>query len=216
MHRARLLGIPGEDLAHVSHYFKDPHLYFRRRVLIVGGKNSAIEAAIRLYRVSAEVTVSYRRADVDESRIKYWLLPEFRGLVKGGHIRFEPETLPVRIMPDGVALTRVDSQGGATGSPFDVEADDVLLLTGYEMDGSLLAGAGVDLSGAQLAPVFNPRTMETNVPGLYVAGTATAGTQHRFRVFIENCHAHGPRIAAHILGREAPSAPDVVVQAPES
>jgi thioredoxin reductase (NADPH) len=186
-------------------------------VLIVGGKNSAIEAAIRLYRVGAEVTVSYRRADVDESRIKYWLLPEFRGLVKAGHIRFEPKTMPVMLSPVGATLTRLDSEGAATGSPFDVAADDVLLLTGYEMDGSLLAGAGVELSGAQLAPVFNPRTMETNVPGLYVAGTATAGTQHRFRVFIENCHAHGPRIAAHILGREAPeSGHENVTQAPES
>jgi thioredoxin reductase (NADPH) len=217
MHRARLLKIPGEDLPQVSHYFKDPHLYFRRRVLIVGGKNSAVEAAIRLYRVGAQVTISYWRDRFDEARIKYWLLPEIKGLIKSGHIRFEPLTLPRSIDSNGAALQRLDGAGGATGSPFEVPADDILLLTGYEMDGCLLASAGVELSGPQLAPTFNPRTMETNVPGLYVAGTATAGTQERFRIFIENCHEHGPRIAAHILGRTAPDLkPEVPVQALES
>jgi thioredoxin reductase (NADPH) len=217
MHRPRRLNIPGEDLPQVSHYFKDPHLYFRRRVLIVGGKNSAVEAAIRLYRVGAQVTISYRRAEFDEPRIKYWLLPEIKGLIKSGHIRREAPTMPVAITTAGATLTRLNTDGQPAGAAFEVHADDILLLTGYEMDGTLLAAAGVELSGPQLAPTFNPRTMETNVPGLYVAGTATAGTQQRFRVFIENCHHHGPQIAAHILGQAAPEpAPETPVQALES
>jgi bacillithiol disulfide reductase len=216
MHRPRRLNVPGEDLPHVSHYFRDPHLYFRRRVLVVGGKNSAVEAAIRLYRVEAKVTISYRGAVFDEARIKYWLLPEIKGLIKAGHIRFEPMTIPAAITPQGATMARLDG-GAKAQAQFDVPADDVLLLTGYEMDGGLLEGAGVQLAGPQRAPVFNPGTMETNVPGLYVAGTATAGTQQRFRVFIENCHEHGPRIAAHILGGTPPEpAPERPAQALET
>ncbi len=212
MHRPRMLRVPGEDLPHVSHYPQDPHRYFGRRVLIVGGKNSAVEAAIRLWRVGARVAISYRRQAFDPDRIKYWLLPEIKGLIKGGHIAFHASTVPVEIRPGRVLLAAAPDPPDAlfTGkghTPLaveQVEADDVLLLTGYEMDASLLEAAGVELVGNQRAPRFDPRTMETNVPGLYVAGTATAGTQQRFRVFIENCHDHAQRIASHILGRAAP------------
>ena len=200
MHRPRLLGIPGEDLKHVSHYFQDPHLYFRRRVLIVGGKNSAVEAAIRCWRAGAEVAMSYRRAELDPDRIKYWLLPEIKGLIKAGHIGWWPSTVPRLITPTGVTLAAV---GG--GETREVPADCVLLLTGYEMDPSLLESAGVELVGEGRAPRHNPRTMETNIPGLFVASTAVAGTQLRYRHFIENCHTHAPRIAAAITGREAPA-----------
>jgi thioredoxin reductase (NADPH) len=217
MHRPRLVSIPGEDLPHVSHYLQDPHLYFGRRVLIVGGKNSAVEAAIRLHRVGARVTLSYRKAEFDEVRIKYWLLPEIKGLIKAGRIRFEGRTAPASISQSGARLARLDERGEPAGEELEVEADSVLLLTGYEMDGSLLSNAGVELTGLQNAPVFDPRTMETNVTGLYVAGTATAGTQRRFRVFIENCHDHGARIAAHITGKEAPEpSPSAAIQSLES
>ncbi len=202
MHRPRMLHVPGEDLPHVSHYLQDPHRYFGRRVLIVGGKNSAVEAAIRLWRVGADVSISYRREEFDPERIKYWLLPEIKGLIKSGKVAFHPRTVPVEITPRAVTLRAPD----APGPRLEVAADDALLLTGYEMDGSLLEGAGVELVGDQRVPRFDPRTMETNVPGLYVAGTATAGTQKRFRVFIENCHDHAERIAAHILGRTPPEA----------
>ncbi len=68
MHRPRLIGAPGEDLPHVSHFLADPHIYFQQRVLIVGGRNSAAEAAIRLYRAGARVTLSCRNAELPESR----------------------------------------------------------------------------------------------------------------------------------------------------
>lgn len=210
MHRARLLGIPGEDLPHVSHYLREPHEYFRRRALIVGGRNSAVEAAIRLFRTGASVAVSYRRAEFDGERIKYWLLPEIRHLVKTGQIAFHPQTVPTAISPTAVRLT------STTGVASEIAADSVLLLTGYEMEGSLLAAAGVELTGENRAPTFNPRTMETNVPGLFIAGTAAAGTQHRFKLFIENCHMHAERIVAAITGAAAPGAEREFAGPPES
>ncbi|HYE60443.1 MAG TPA: NAD(P)-binding domain-containing protein [Phycisphaerales bacterium] len=208
MHRPRLLNIPGEDQPNVSHYFQDPHVYFGRRILIVGGKNSAVEAAIRCYRAGARVTISYRGAEFDDKRVKYWLLPELKGLIKDGHIAFLPQTLPTAINATRVELARTDANGQPTPGTLTHEADDILLLTGYEMDGSLLAAAGVTLHGLQHAPTFDRRTMETNVPRLYVAGTATAGTQSRFRVFIENCHDHALKIAAHLTGRTPPREPE--------
>jgi thioredoxin reductase (NADPH) len=194
MHRPRMLGIPGEDLHHVSHYFRDPHEYYRRRVLIIGGRNSAVEAAIRCYRAGAFVTISHRRAEFDAERIKYWLLPEIKHLIKTGAITHHPLTVPREISPTAVTLDRA-------GERIEVQADAVLALTGYEMDGSLLERAGVELQGEGRAPKHNPRTMETNIPGLYIAGTAAAGTQFRFKLFIENCHVHVERITAAILGR---------------
>jgi thioredoxin reductase (NADPH) len=199
MHRPRLLNIPGEDLPHVSHYFQDPHLYFRRRVLIVGGRNSAVEAAIRCHRVGANVAISYRQNRFDPDRIKYWLLPEINWLISKGHVAFFPETTPVAITPSGVRLR------GRDGGEREAPADTVLLLTGYEQDSTLFEQAGVELEGENRSPRHNPHTMETNVPGLYVAGTAAAGTQHRFKLFIETAHVHVNRILAAITGQSEPA-----------
>ncbi len=210
MHRPRLLNIPGEDLPHVSHYFRDPHEYFRRRVLIIGGRNSAIEAAIRLVRIGAGVALSYRGESFDKERIKYWLWPEFSSWVKSGRIALHVATMPERITPSHVTLR------DAAGARRDVEADDVLALIGYEMDTSLLEGAGVEVRGEARAPRFNPDTMQTNIDGLFVAGTATAGTQRRFRVFIENCHDHAERIAATIVGKPPPRMNSTSIELPES
>jgi thioredoxin reductase (NADPH) len=210
MHRPRLLHIPGEDLPHVSHYLAEPHRYFGRRVLIVGGRNSAVEAAIRLHRLGAEVFMSYRRAEFDAERIKYWLLPEIKHLIKTGAIQWRPSTMVRSIGPAGVTLAPASG-----GDSSEVPADDVLLLTGYEMDPRLLEAAGVELVGEGRAPRHNPRTMETNIPGLFVAGTASAGTQIRFRTFIENCHNHAARILAAIRG-ERPPADEAGPAMPES
>lgn len=196
LHRPRRLNIPGEDLPHVSHYFGDPHDYFRRRVLIVGGRNSAVEAAIRLYRVGADVAVSYRQDRFDPERIKYWLLPEINWLIDKRKIGFHPRTRPVEITPGAVTLESID-----TGDRTHVPADAVLLLTGYEQDPTLFESLGIELVGPERAPRHDHVTMQTNVPGIYVAGTATGGTQSRFKVFIENCHAHVPRIVRAITGR---------------
>jgi len=197
--RPRPLDIPGADLPHVSHYFADPHLYFRRRVLIVGGRNSAIEAAIRCHRVGARVALSYRRAHLDPKDIKYWLFPEIEALLKAGHVAAHLDTVPIKITPTAVTL---QSPGGQTR---DVPADVVLLLVGYMADMTLARLAGVELRQPGDKPAFNPLTMETNVPGVYLAGTAIGGTQERYRVFIENCHSHVPRILAALTGRPLPA-----------
>src|SRR5688572_19472607 len=204
----RRLDIPGEDLPHVSHYFNDPHTYFRQRLLIVGGKNSAVEAALRCFNAGAHVSISYRREKLPEKSIKYWLLPEINHLIAKGRMTAYFQSAPLAIAPAHVTLSRGNER-------FDVPADFVLLLTGYVQDQTLLKLAGVELGGPCSAPVFDERTMETNVPGLYVAGTATGGTQDRYTVFIENCHVHVERILNALQG-VAPPPPPVPIEQPES
>jgi thioredoxin reductase (NADPH) len=208
-HAPRRLGIPGEDLPHVSHYFESPHAYFRQDLLVVGGRNSAVEAALRCWHTGARVTLSYRRDEFDRDRVKYWLLPELLGRIERGEIACRYGTEPVEITPGETVLRRSD------GETFAVRSDFVLLLTGYVADLGLLARAGVRLGAEDGAPVFDERTMETNVPGLFVAGTTTAGTQETYRVFIENCHVHARRIAAAVCG-ETPPPPPVTLSTPES
>lgn len=200
LHRPRLLGIPGEDLPHASHYLRDPHEYFGQRVVIVGSRNSAVEAAIRLHRVGARVSLCCRAAAFDRARIKYWLLPEMEWLIKSGRVGFHPGVRPVAVLPEGVRVARPEG-----GGQFVVEGDAVLLLTGYVQDPSLFERAGVSLVGPERAPLHNPRTMQTNVDGLYVIGTASAGTQSRFRSFIETCHVHVERVLRAIRGQPPPA-----------
>ncbi len=205
----RRLGIPGEDLPHVSHYFDEPHRYFRRRLLVVGGKNSAVEAALRCWHAGADVTISYRGGRFPEGSVKYWLLPEIEGRIARGEITCHYETVPAAVTRTQARLTRAD------GTALEVRCDFVLLLTGYHADMTLFRKVGVRLSDDGDVPAFDPTTMETNVPGLYVAGTATAGTQSSFQVFLENCHVHVDRIVASLTG--APPPPDPSPRArPES
>ena len=196
------LHIPGEDLPHVSHYFRDPHDYFRKRLLIVGGKNSAAEAALRCWRAGAHVTVSYRRARMDKDRVKHWILPDLEAQFEAGTIGFLPETTPIEITPGHVTLARtVDTL--PTADTFPHETDFVLLNTGFHGDQTLLKMAGVTLHGENRIPIFDPETMQTDVPGLYLAGTVAAGVQQRYSLFIENCHEHTSKIVRAITGQEA-------------
>ncbi|MEN0019319.1 MAG: NAD(P)-binding domain-containing protein [Planctomycetota bacterium] len=210
MHRARTIGVAGEHLPHVSHYLEDPHRYFGRRVLIVGAKNSAVEAAIRLFRAGAHVTMSYRGEAFDSKRVKYWLKPEIEWLIKQGHIEWQPHTVPVEITTGSVTLAGYDTHSGKmTDARSTVEADDVLLLTGYAQDQSLFETLGITCEGSAARPVHDAATMETNVPGVFVAGTACAGDMTRATHFIENCHVHAERIAAAIAGERAHDADTV-------
>jgi thioredoxin reductase (NADPH) len=204
----RRLNVPGEDLPHVSHYFQDPHEFFHKKLLIVGGKNSAVEAALRCQAGGTDVSISYRRDTLPERSIKYWLLPEINWLIKSNRIRAYFHSSPIEITPTHVRLSR-------GGEAFDVPADFVLLLIGYAQDTTLLKLAGVELAGAANTPVFDERTMETNVPGIFVAGTAVGGTQDRFTVFIENCHVHVERIMNALSGAAPPAQPAAIAE-PES
>lgn len=200
MHHPRLLDIPGEDLPHVSHLLDEPQKYFRQNLLIVGGKNSAIEAALRCERAGANVTLSYRGGSFDEDAIKYWLMPEIKALIKHHQIPFHPRTVPVAITPDTVTLASVDDNRQTQSVP----ADFVLLLTGYTQDKSLFESAGVTLVGENRAPQHDPHTMMTDVPNLYVAGTAAAGTQNAFKLYIENSHPHVTKIITALTGSPPP------------
>jgi thioredoxin reductase (NADPH) len=195
MHRPRLLGIPGEELPHVSHYFVEPHRYFGQKLLVIGGKNSAIEAAVRCQRAGAHVTISYRREDFDPKRVKFWLLPEIRSMLRDNRVRAIPSSSPVEIRKGSTLL---QTPGGIE----EVAADFVLLMTGYEQDTSLLEAAGVALGGEDRVPQFDEATMETNVPGLFLAGTAIAGSPvGRVQIIVEDCHVHVGRIMSTILNR---------------
>ncbi len=195
------LGVHGEDLPHVSHVLADPHTYFRRDVLVVGGRNSAVEAALRLYHAGACVTMCYRGRSF-RNGVKYWLRPEIENLVERARIKAYFETVPIVILSDRVEL-RADG-----GDHIEVPADFVLLMIGYVADMSLFRQVGVELNGEREVPSYDKQTMQTNVPGLFVAGTAIAGTQRSgVRVFLENCHVHVDRIVAAITGAAPPPEP---------
>lgn len=208
---ARRLGIPGENQENVHHAFQDPHLYFHNRVLIVGGRNSAVEAALRCHHAGARVAISYRRSGFDPAHIKYWLYPEITGLTNSGRIAGHFNTQPLCIDGDSVTLSNT-----LTGQVSEVRTDFVLALIGFHADMTLERMAGVELEGEAEIPRVNPQTMETNVPGVFVAGTATGGTQDQFRIFIENCHNHAERIVAALTGRQAQETPVDDMGRPES
>jgi len=186
------LGIPGEDLPHVSHYYTDAHPYFRQRVVIVGGKNSAAEAALELFRGGAQVTLVHRRAALGDS-IKYWVKPDIENRIKEGSIAARFESRVVEIRQTEVIIERK----GATES---IPAEGVFLLTGYHPDVELMRRAGIECHPESLTPTLNPETFESNVPNLFIAGGAVAG-RNTGNIFIENGRFHGERIVKVIADR---------------
>jgi thioredoxin reductase (NADPH) len=189
---ANRLGIPGEDLPHVSHYYTEPHAYFRKPVVIVGGKNSAAEAALDLFRNGSRVTLVHRRTALGES-IKYWVKPDIDNRIAEGSIPALFETTVVEIRPTTVVVSRA-------GQVRELPADAVFLLTGYRSDAALLQASGVEIDPATCGPVHNPETFETNVPGLFVVGAVVAGVQSG-RIFIENGRFHGQVAVKNIVER---------------
>ena len=188
------LGIPGEELPHVRHYYGDPHAHYRQRVLVVGGKNSAAIASLELYRAGAQVTLVHRGAALSD-RIKYWIRPDIDNRIKEGSVRAHFESRVVEIRPTSAVVE------SAAGERTEVPTDAVLLLTGYHPDFDLLQRAGVEL-GPRREPIFNPDTMETNAPGLFVAGGLVGGLDTG-AIFIENGRFHGERIVRTVKGNLA-------------
>jgi thioredoxin reductase (NADPH) len=193
-----LLGVPGEDLPHVRHYYDEPHPYYRERVVIVGGKNSACEAALELYRNGAHVTMVHRGPALGDS-VKYWVKPDIENRIRAGQITARFNAQVVEIRPTEVVAEEV-------GVRSTIAADSVLLLTGYRADPEFLRRAGVEVNHETAEPRYDPQTFETNVPNLFVAGGQQAG-KRTGTVFIENGRFHGDRIARVIAERFSPSLP---------
>ncbi len=190
-----LLGVPGEDLPKVSHYYREPYAHAGTDVLVVGGKNSAVEAALDLHRHGARVTIAVRGGSFGAS-VKYWLRPDIENRVKEGSIRALFDTTVARI-EEGAAV--LEGKSGTVTLPNDF----VYALTGYRPDFPFLRGLGIGIT-EDLEVVHDAGTMETSVPGLYVAGVVAAG-RHIGRLFIENGRAHAATIVAHVLaGRGSP------------
>jgi thioredoxin reductase (NADPH) len=186
------IGVPGEELPHVSHYYVEAHAYYGRRVVVVGGKNSAALAALDLYRNGASVTLLHRRASLSDS-IKYWIRPDIENRLKEGSIskRFE-----ARVVEIGEHAVTIECPKGRE----ELAADAVFLLTGYHPDRRLLEGAGVRVDPATFVPEHDPQTFETHVSGLFVAGAMVSGNMTN-RIFIENGRFHGEAIVGAIRGR---------------
>jgi thioredoxin reductase (NADPH) len=186
------LGVPGEDLPHVFHYYDEPHPYYRKRVVVVGGKNSAAIAALELHRAGAAVTLVHRRAELARS-IKYWIKPDIDNRIQEGVIAARFGAQVVEIRPETVVL---ESAAGRETLP----ADAVFLMTGYTPDVGLLRDAGVAIDEATLQPAHDQDTFETNVPGLFIAGALASGRETS-RIFIENGRFHGEAIVKAIVAR---------------
>lgn len=186
------LGVPGEELPHVAHYYTEPHGYFRKDVVVVGGKNSAAIAALELFRAGARVTLVHRGAQLAES-IKYWIRPDILNRIQEGSIPALLETSVREIRPGRVL---VEGPGG----PQELPADQVLLLTGYHPDPRLLQEAGVRVDAETLVPVHDPETLETNARGVYLAGSVASG-RHTSRIFIETGRFHGEAIVRTICAK---------------
>ncbi|WEG11396.1 YpdA family putative bacillithiol disulfide reductase [Pullulanibacillus sp. KACC 23026] len=186
------MGIPGEALPHVFHYFKEAHPYFDCDVTVIGGKNSAVDAALELNKAGARVTVLYRGSEYSES-IKPWILPEFNSLVKSGEVNMIFNASIKEITEETVKFE-------VAGQTYDQKCDFVFAMTGYHPDHSLLKEMGINIDAETGRPFFNPETMETNVPHLFIAGVIAAGNNAN-EIFIENGRFHGERIAETIIKR---------------
>jgi len=179
------LGIPGEDLPHVSHYYTEPHEFWRREVVVIGGNNSAAEAALDLYRAGAYVTLVHRRSELGRG-IKYWVRPDIENRIKAGQIRGLFETRVTRIEPLKVWVENHESE-------HEIRADQVFALIGYHPDFDFLRSLGIQLDPETNKPAFNPETLESNVPGLFLAGVVIGGNATN-DIFIENGRFHGKQI----------------------
>jgi thioredoxin reductase (NADPH) len=180
------LGVPGEDLPHVSHYGAEPHLLSGLDVVIVGGKNSAIESALLFFRAGARVTLVYRRDQLKPS-VKYWLRPDFENRVKAGEIRALFGTEVGEITPTAVVVR------GPDGSVERLRADRVFALTGYHPDFTLFDRIGIGYDRETGRAEINPDTLESSVPGVFLAGSVAAGYKIG-EVFIENGRYDGEKI----------------------
>jgi thioredoxin reductase (NADPH) len=193
---ANQLGLPGEELPKVSHYYAEAHPYYDTDVLVIGGKNSAAIAALDLWRHGARVTLAYRGAQLHH-HVKYWIKPDLENRIKNGDIVAYFNTVVQEIGIDYVVI--VTPRG-----PIRLKNDFVLALIGYHPDYDFLRSMGIELSDEQCRPVCDPVSLESNVPGIYVAGVIVAGSRTN-EIFIENGRFHGKQIADDLKRKLRPA-----------
>ncbi|MFB6465980.1 YpdA family putative bacillithiol disulfide reductase [Cytobacillus sp. Hz8] len=187
------MNVPGEDLPKVFHYFKEAHPFFNKDVVVVGGKNSSVDATIELVKAGARVTVIYRGSEYSPS-IKPWILPEFDSLIRHGIVRMEFQANIKEIQEESVIYVK-------DGQEYQIKNDFVFAMTGYHPDHSFLQTMGINVDFHTGRPVYNEETMETNVSGIFIAGVIAAGNNAN-EIFIENGRFHGGQIAAAIQSKE--------------
>jgi len=185
------LGVPGEDLSHVSHYYKEPHEFWNRDVVVIGGKNSAAEAALDLFRSGARVTLVHRGKELGSS-IKYWVRPDIENRIKAGQIKALFDARVEEITKAEVILEHHHRQKR-------LPAKQVFALTGYHPDYAFIESLGVKLDAETRKPALDPKTLESNVPGVHLAGVVTGG-RHTGEIFIENGRFHGKQIIDALKG----------------
>jgi thioredoxin reductase (NADPH) len=189
------LEVPGEDLPKVSHYYKDPHFYASQKLAVVGASNSAVDAALECWRKGAEVTMIVRGPEIGQ-RVKYWVRPDILNRIEEGSIRAFFDSTISEIRPREILIQTPDGEK-------TLPNDFVLALTGYQPNFTFLQEAGIQLSDDEKRlPSYDPATMETNVPGLYLAGVICGGMEtHKW--FIENSRQHAGIIIQDILKKKA-------------
>ncbi len=186
----RNLGVAGEELSWVHNRYMEPYRHFGEQVVVVGGGNSAAEAALDLWRAGAEVTLVHRGNELKPS-VKYWLKPDVENRISEGALEAHFDSRVVSFGDQAVQVTQ-------SGQQLNLRADAAYVLIGYEPDVSLQREAGVELNSETLVPVFDPESCESNIAGLYIAGTLQAGRDTN-RIFIENSRIHSVRIVRHLV-----------------
>jgi thioredoxin reductase (NADPH) len=185
-----LLGVKGEHLPKVTHYYNDPHFYAFQKVLVIGANNSAVDAALETWRKGAEVTMVIRQGEIGE-RVKYWVRPDIVNRIKEGSIKAYFHSSITEIREESVDIETADGK-------LTIANDRVIAMTGYQPDLSFLENLGVQLSDDEIRqPSYNPKTHETNIKGIYLAGVICGG-MNTHSLFIENSREHAEKIIAHI------------------
>ena len=186
-HAPNYLNVPGEDLPKVKHYYKEPYPFYEQDILVVGGGNSSVECALEIYRSGGRVTMVHFLDQID-SGVKPWIVPDIQNRLKNGEIKAYWEHRVTEIHPTSVVLCKKDSN-----ETIEIPNDWVFAMTGWRPDREFLATLGVTIDEETGIPCHNTETMETDVPGIYVAGVLAAGYNAN-KIFIENGKLHGAKI----------------------
>jgi thioredoxin reductase (NADPH) len=198
-HEPSYLGVPGEDLPKVRHYYHEPYPFYDQDVLVVGAGNSAVEAALEMYRNGTRVTMVHFEAALDAG-VKSWVVPDITNRITSGEIPMYFRHRVAEIRPASVVLREED-----TGRTTEIANQWVLAMTGWRPDQRLLRSLGVEIDAATGIPAYDPASMQTNVPGVFVAGVLAAGFDAN-KIFIENGRDHGGLIARAMVASEGRAA----------